>query len=291
MIDAHTHFFSKEAGENSDSWGLARSEAYWTMLVGKRPDGKLSLQGFPSEKKFLDDMDKAGIEHAVIQGWYWQNHQTCVEENARIASLIKRHPDRLSAFASIMPASHKAIDITKRARDMGFCGLGELHDGVQKFSYKSKIFEAILEIASRDLLAVNIHITEQTQRTYLGKTDTATNDAIEVANNHKDVNFIFAHWCGNKAFENLPELSAENIFFDSAASQFTAPQDAFSMAENNITLSQKAIYGTDYPLRLYPKKFKEEEMLTAVEFARTSISENFAKILFTNNCSKAIKLL
>lgn len=289
MIDAHTHFFSEEAAIDTQAWAQKRGETYWDMLVGKRPDGKLSLQGFPSEEKFLSDMDKAGVEHAVIQGWYWQNHETCVEENNRISALIKRHPDRLSAFASISPAFPQSVDIAKSARDMGFCGLGELHDGVQNFSYKSLIFEKLMNVASDQKLAVNIHITEQTQRTYLGKTDTATNDAIEVANIHKDVIFIFAHWCGNKAFENLPELDAKNIYFDSAATQFTAPKNAFELAEKNAILSKKIIYGTDYPLRLYPRMFKEEEMLTALTFAKNSVSKNFAKILFTNNYTNIIK--
>ncbi|MBO5254659.1 MAG: amidohydrolase family protein [Opitutales bacterium] len=291
MIDAHTHFFSEEASADVQSWGLSRNEKYWSMLVGERPDGKLSLQGFPNEKKFLNDMDEAQIERAFIMGWYWQNYETCVEENLRISALVKRHPDRLSAFAAILPTNKKSIEIAKTARDMGFCGLGELHDGVQNFSFKSPIFEEILQISAIEKLAINIHITENTPRMYQGKTPTKTAEAIEVAKKHLDVNFIFAHWCGNLVFENIDDVKSPNIFFDSAATQFIASKDAFSLAEGNPTLANSIIYGTDYPLRLYPKLFKEEEMTTAATFARNSVSKNFAKNLFTNNCSKAIKIL
>ena len=143
IIDAHTHFFCPEAAKDSSAWALARGEAYWAKLVGPRPDGKPTLQGFPDEKKFLSDMDEAGVERAVIQGWYWQNQQTCLEENARISKLVKAHPDRLSAFAAVNPACDGALEIAKSARSMGFCGLGEIHDGVQKFKYSSKAFEKL----------------------------------------------------------------------------------------------------------------------------------------------------
>ena len=175
---------------------------------------------------------------------------------------------------------------------MGFCGLGELHDGVQKFAFKSAAFDAIAETAAASGLAICLHITEQTPRQYLGKAPTDTRGAVEAAKRHKGANFIFAHWCGNAAFEN-PELFAgmDNAFFDSAASQFTAPKDAFALAEKSETAAGRIIYGTDYPLRLYPKLFKAEEMKTALESARAQVSENFAKNLFTKNCYKAIKLL
>ena len=290
MFDIHTHFFPKSVSKNHQSWATDKNELYWKNLVGERPDGKKSLQGFPSEEKFIADMNLANIERAVIQGWYWQNSATCIEQNAQIMHFVKKHPDRLLAFASVQPAQKDAIDIVKSARENGFCGLGELHDGVQQFSYKSKIFEKILEIAEADNLAICLHITEHTKRQYLGKTPTNTQDAIDIAKQCKGVNFIFAHWCGNLAFENQ-ELFAntDNIFFDCAASQFTAPKDVFQTASNSQLLENKVIYGTDYPLRLYPKLFEKEEMQTAVKFAKETASKKFAKNLFTNNFFKVIK--
>ncbi len=290
MIDSHTHFFPKEVANAPQDWALKHRESYWAILVGKRPDGKPSLQGFPSEKKFLSDMDDAGIDYAIIQGWYWEHSQTCIEQNLEISKLIKKYPDRLGAFAAIQPADATTLQIVESARDMGFLGLGEIHNGVQKFSFKSDLFEKILHLAEINELALSIHITEQTTRQYLGKTPTDTLTAIDVAKNFPMVNFIFAHWCGNLAFEGIAD-DVENIYFDTAATQFTAPKNAFALAQGNQVLSTKIVYGSDYPLRLYPRLFKYEEMKTAVDFAKGQISKNFEKNLFAKTPSKAIKRL
>ena len=292
MFDIHTHFFPANVSANPEAWATDRKELYWAKLVGKRPDGKKSLQGFPSEEKFIADMDNAGISRAVIQGWYWQHSKTCVEQNAQIMRFVKKYPNRLSAFASVQPAEKQAIEIAKSARENGFCGLGELHDGVQNFLYESDIFEKILEIAATDKLSICLHITENSERNYLGKTKTNTQKAIEIVKMHKNVNFIFAHWCGNLAFENQ-ELFADvnNVFFDCAASQFTAPKDIFQTASNSQLLIDKTIYGSDYPLILYPKLFDKEEMKTSVDFAQQNASKKFAKNLFTNNFLKVINYI
>ena len=290
MIDSHTHFFPEEVAKAPQAWALKHNESYWWALVGKRPDGKPSLQGFPSEKKFLSDMDEAGIDYAIIQGWYWEHSQTCIEQNIEISKLIKRHPDRLGAFASIQPADAITLQIVESARDMGFLGLGEIHDGVQNFSFKSDLFEKILNLAEVNKLAISIHITEQTTRQYLGKTPTDTLSAVSVAKNFPKINFIFAHWCGNLAFEGVVDNIA-NIYFDTAATQFTAPKNAFTLAQENQALSTKTIYGSDYPLRLYPRLFKYEEMKTAVDFAKGQISKKFEKNLFAKTPSKVIKKL
>ncbi len=290
MIDAHTHFFPKETATNLRAWANEHKEFYWLKLVDKRPDGKPSLQGFPSEEKFIADMNDAGIRHAIIQGWYWENAQTCIEQNEAVSKFIKKYPDRLSAFASIQPNDKWSLEIAENARNMGFVGFGELHDGVQKFSFEDKIFQEILKIAERDEMPVCLHITEKSERQYLGKTPTETSKAIEIAKKHPNVKFIFAHWCGNLAIENSKEFAElPNVYFDSAATQFTAPKDIFSAVEADTIISAKAVYGSDYPLRLYPKLFKVEEMKTAVDFARGQISKNFEKNLFTNTISKVIK--
>ncbi len=290
MTDAHTHFFPPEAAADTDTFARVRREAYWGSLVGARPDGRPSLQGFPSRDKFLRDMDVAGVEYAVIQGWYWENVETCKEQNDFVAEFVRAHPDRLGAFAAIQPASAQSLEIAARARDDGFCGLGELHDGVQKFSYDSPLFGEILDIAERDGLAVCLHITEDSPRSYHGKTPTNTRAALELARRRRGVNFIFAHWCGNLAFAS-PELFGDmpNAFFDCAAGRFTAPKNAFELAQSSPHLFGRAIYGTDYPLRLYPKLFACEEMKTSADQTRASVSEKFGKNLWTKNFIKAIK--
>ncbi len=291
MIDAHTHFYPSHISENPESWAQSRGETYWGMLVGKRPDGKRSLQGFPSEKKFLDDMDAAGVERAIIQGWYWENPQTCEELNAEISKIIKRYPDRLSAFASANPAyAESAAGIVKSARELGFVGIGELHDGVQKFSYADRNFERLAENCGAQNLPICVHLTERGQRDYQGKVATDFDAAFNAAEKFGNVNFIFAHWLGSSIFEdaqageNLCRLP--NVFFDSAASPLLCGEDVWEKAV--CKFPHKAVYGSDYPLRLYPRKFKTEEMATIADEARRNVPPRYADLFFAENINSAL---
>lgn len=291
IIDAHTHFYPSEISGNPDIWAHKRNEKYWATLVGKRPDGKLSLQGFPSEKKFLSDMDDAGVEHAIIQGWYWENPETCEEYNTLISDLLTRHSDRLSAFASVQPRFCKhSVEVVKRAKEQGFCGVGELHDGVQEFSYLDENFEKLAIACAEENLPICVHLTERTSRQYLGKVDTNFEEAFSSAKKYTSTNFIFAHWLGSEIFENPQNadnlLKNKNIFFDSSASPLLCKEDAWQKA---CAFADYAIYGSDYPLRLYPRKFKVEEMKTIVDEAKTNIDQNCAENFFRNNILKIIK--
>lgn len=282
-IDSHTHFYPEFVAARPAEWAHSAGENYWALLVGKRPDGRKSLQGFPSEKKFLCDMDKAGVERAIIQGWYWQNSGTCEMMNYEISKFVKAHPDRLSAFISIQPANaERSIEAVKRARDDGFCGIGEIHDGVQQFEFLSPQFDDICAAAAECELPICVHITESSERKYLGKVPTRTSHAVEAARANPSTNFIFAHWCGGEIFSS-PQTFTDlpNAYFDSAASPLTNDDSAWGNATN--TFPEKTVYGSDYPLRLYPSKFSEEEMQTIAQAARTfSHADSAAKFLSEN---------
>lgn len=292
IIDIHTHFYPEYVATDTDGWAKPRGEAYWAELVGKRPDGKRSLQGFPNEKKFLSDMDKAGVERAVIQGWYWEKPDTCDELNAEISALVKRHPDRISAFAAVQPAYGKrAAETARRARDDGFSGIGELHDGVQKFSYSSSDFEMLAAVCQEERLPLCIHLTERSPRQYLGKVATDFDGATAAARRFGKVDFIFAHWLGGEILEN-PENAAElirrgNVFFDSAASPFLASVEVWKNAAEKFP--DAALYGSDYPLRLYPRKFRTEEMLTIATEASEHVPPQAAEKFFRTNADFLLK--
>lgn len=289
MIDAHTHFYPENVAANPAAWAERRGETYWAALVGPRPDGKRSLQGFPSEKKFLEDMDAAGVERAIVQGWYWESPDTCGEANAATAAFAKRHPDRISAFASVQPAFGKrAAETAKRARDDGFVGIGEIHDGVQKFSYAGGSFEQLALACAEESLPVCVHLTEQSERAYLGKVATDFSAAFAAARKFAGVDFIFAHWLGGALFDEIgggaEAAKLPNVFFDSAANPFVAGIEAWRTCVSEYPDS--AIYGSDYPLRLYPRKFKTEEMATIANEARANVPAEFAGKFFSGNIAK-----
>lgn len=220
-----------------------------------------------------------------MQGWYWENPETCSLMNAEIAKFAAAHPDRISAFASINPAfPRESLKEISRARDLGFIGVGELHDGVQGFDYSSREFSEIALACAGAGLAVCAHLTEKSARQYPGKRATDFESAYAAARACPSAKFIFAHLCGGDAaapsFEPPP-----NALFDTAAFPLTDGADAVAKASKKISrpralrfglsaapLSAQIHIGRDGNRRI------RGESGRAAEFAQKFFSENFESL-------------
>lgn len=284
IIDAHTHFFPIYSDRLA--WADAANEKFWKLLNGKRPDGKQSLQGFPTIEKFLQDMDLAGIERAVIQGWYWEHNATCKQQNLEISKILKKYPQRFSAFAAVNIADTKtALEIADSALELGFSGFGEIHDSVQGFSWDSQEFDIFARRAIELNLPICVHLTKREDRQYFGKTETDNLAILNTALKYPDLKFILAHWAGSEIFEggywNEKFAKCKNIYIDSAASPLLHSEDVWK--KSCKMFCKTAVFGSDYPLRLYPKKFKQEEFVTIVNEALKNVPEELAESFFYKN--------
>ena len=136
-------------GRQSAGWAAAHGEKHWAELCTRqRKDGK-PVQGFPSLDQLLRDMDAAGVNQAVLLGWYWENQATCVEQNKFYAGCVRAHPDRLAAFATLHPtAGPAALDEVRRAVGEGLIGLGELSPHSQHFGLDDTIWRQLLKWSS-----------------------------------------------------------------------------------------------------------------------------------------------
>jgi len=120
IIDSHVHRYPPGVIADPAEWARAHKEPYWASLVA--PDG---LQGWANRDRMLRDMDAAGVEMAVLQGWYWENQESCDEQNRWHARWAKEDPDRFVALASVQPrAGTAAVDGLRRALDDGCVGVG-----------------------------------------------------------------------------------------------------------------------------------------------------------------------
>jgi len=281
IIDIHTHFYPA-IDSSLEDWAKVRNENYWATLLLNKPDGKNYLQGFPTEKEFLESMDKANVSHAVIQGCYWENTKTCEELNEQILDFALRNKDRLSAYVTINPADKKASEhILKKAREQGFCGVGELCDSVQKFEYSSGDFFYLAKICEEYSLPICIHCSDNHGKNYKGKIFTDNDSAFELAKKIPDLKFIFAHFGGGEIFRDAPKLS--NVFFDTAASSLLYGTSVWGKSlEHNI------LFGSDYPLRLYPKQEKIASFTKLISEAKENLPEELHQDFFYN---RAMSLL
>ena len=250
------------------TWAEAQKEPLWAALcTRKRKDGT-AVQGFPAMSELLRDMNAAGIRKAVLLGWYWQNHATCVEHNKFYASCIKAYPGRFSAFATVHPgAGQAALDEVKHARDLGFAGLGELSPHSQGVPLDDPIWRKILALAGELKLPVNLHVTDPNSAAYPGRVDTPLADFLALAEDFPATNFILAHWGGGLAWAKRA-LALPNLWFDTAASPLLYGPEVWKKAPPG-----RVLFGSDYPLVLYPKLSAHPEFSTIIHVAEAAGAE------------------
>ena len=257
IIDAHVHLYPPEVGRDPAAWAAAHREVHWAALCTRhRRDGR-PVQTFPDVDRLLRDMDAAGVELAVLQGWYWEKPETCAWQNRFYAECVRTHPDRLAAFAAIHPSAGEAAvrSEIRRAHDEGLHGLGELSPHSQGYALTDAAFAAALALAGELRMPVNLHVTDPNTRRYPGRVETPLEDFVRLAKTHAQVTFILAHWGGGlPSWEANPTVRKDlaRVYYDTAASPLSYDNRIWRTMLDLVTPG-KVIFGSDYPLILYPK--------------------------------------
>lgn len=256
VIDGHTHGYAQEVIDNPSSWADARGEFYWKSLVVDH-SGHRSLQGWANEDGFLADMEIAGVAHSVLQSWYWEHQATCAWQHGVYYAWAKGHPNEFSWFAGVQPRDGLvALDDLKNAVEtLGAKGVGEVFPGAQGFDIKNKVWLKIVEYAIENKLPINMHVTEPVGRGYVGRIEEPLSDYVWLAKEYPELRLILAHWGGGLFFYELnPYIKKilKNVYYDTAASPLIYDIDIFKCALS-IVGAEKIIFGSDYPLRLFPK--------------------------------------
>lgn len=259
VIDAHVHLYPPPINADPAGWAAAHGEEHWAVLATRVRKSGVPVQGFPSVDELLRDLDAAGIDRAVLLGWYWRRPESCAEQNRFFAGCVRDHPDRLAACATIFPPAgiaHVAEELA-RAREAGFQGLGELSPHSQHYPVDDPAFEAALLQAGAWNWPVNLHVTDPQTRAYPGRVETPWADFEALATKFPKTTLILAHLAGGVAVPLQP-----NLYVDTAALPVSYAQETWPGLVRRLP-ADRVIFGSDYPLRLYPqetglRRFREE---------------------------------
>jgi predicted TIM-barrel fold metal-dependent hydrolase len=264
IIDAHTHVYPAEVIANPRAWAEARGESHWADLVA--PTDRPSIQGWSNPESMLADMDACGVEQAVLLGWYWTRESTCRWHNEVMAEWRAIAPDRFIAFAAIVP-NENVIDQLESAQALGFRGVGELHFGVQSFDTDNRHWQALAEWCLAHGWPVNFHATETAGKHTPDSVPTPLQEFVRMAEAHPELTMILAHWGGGLPFfEQNPKVRKilRNVYYDSAASPLLYDTGIFRRMIDLVGI-EKLVFGSDYPLRVYPRLQKKPDMRTVIE--------------------------
>ena len=275
IIDSHVHMYAPEVTLDPRGWAEKRGETRWAELAA--PLSGPRLQGWSTIDTLLADMDAAGVDKAVLLGWYWDHLETCVEQNNWYIKWVGRHPDRLMAFATVQPcAGVEAVDELKRAIDAGLCGVGELSPASQRFSMEHPGWIDVVEFAVERELPVNLHVNEPVGRRHPGRLQDSLDSYVWLADRFPQLKLILAHWGGLLPFFEMNEWVAGrmgNVFYDTAASPLLYDPRIFRAVVDAIG-PERILYGSDYPLRLYPRDQKKPDFRPFLEeIERTNLNK------------------
>ncbi len=271
IIDSHVHLYPPEVNRDPAGWAATNGEPRFAALCTRlRTDGR-PVQSFPSVDELLREMDRAGVGRAVLLGWYWEKPATCSRQNRFLGQCVRAHPDRLTAFAAINPlAGHvPTLQEMHRSRDDGLIGLGELSPHAQGYAMDDAGFHDVLTLASDWKLPVNLHVTDPEGRDFPGRVATPLTEFVALARVFPKVNFILAHWGGLLPLREPAVRELKNVFYDTAASPLMYEPEIWSRFLAAVP-ADHVLFGSDFPLNLYPKSEAQAEMARFLAEARAA---------------------
>lgn len=259
IIDAHVHFMPPSLAERLEKF--SEEEPYWGLLMA--PGG---VQGWATAERMLEDMDAASVDRVVIQGAYCQKHESCVQINNEVMEVMHRYPEQVSAFAVLQPRSWvEAVEELKRCVDGGMCGVGELNPYGQGMTMDDPDFLRLVEACIYCDIPLNLHVSEEVGHFYPGKTPTPLGQYYDLARRYPELKLILSHWGGGLIFyEIMPEVRKrlKNVLYDTATTPLLYPTAKIFPLGIQAAGAKKIIFGSDYPLLLYPRKQREPDFRT-----------------------------
>lgn len=255
MIDAHTHLFSPDVIAQRARY--AERDTFFGYLYA-RPQARTI-----GAAELLAAMEASGVARAIVVGWPWQNHDVCVEQNTWLIEVARQHRARLSVLCTVQPnAGDAAIRELRRCVEGGLVGVGELNADGQGFRLDDASFLRLARAASELRVPLLLHTNEPVGHPYPGKGRLSLAEIYAFVRQVPDLRVVLAHWGGGYPFyELMPEVRAasHNVFYDTAASPLLYTPNVFRVVVN-IVGADRVLFGSDYPLILYPKRQPEPDM-------------------------------
>ncbi len=293
IIDSHIHMYPPYVYADPVVWARQVDEPYWGALMGDNPTGA-TIQGWATVEQLIKDMDSAGIDKVVMQGIYFRRHQNCVAQNNWYIDWRRQYPDRLLGFATVQPlAGQQALDEVKRAADNGLSGIGEILPYAQGHTMQDDAFLAVVELAIELDIPLCLHGAEPVGHDYPGRAYTPLQDYVWLAEQYPDLKLIIAHMGGLLPYYELNRATKKimrNVYYDTAAVPLLyRPQVYKSMVD--IVGPEKILYGSDYPLLIYPRKTRAPGFnLLLDEITSSGLTQDQLTLILGENMYRILNL-
>lgn len=254
VCDAHVHCYPPEVIADPVEWARRQKEPYWQRLVTEGP------QGWADPEQLIRQMDTDGIETVLLQAWYWENPETARRQNDWHAEWIDRYPGRLMACAAIHPGFGDPTAALNDAEAWGACAIGECLPQIQSpKGWQHPAWGEIVTVTTAKNWPLCLHVTEPVGHSYPGRLETPLMELVAIFERFPEQKWLCAHWGGGLPFYALNRRvgkALRNVWFDSAASPLLYGHQVWRVVIDLVG-ADKILFGSDFPLRLYPRQERE----------------------------------
>jgi predicted TIM-barrel fold metal-dependent hydrolase len=225
----------------------------------------------------LQIMDKVGIEKRALLVIDWglelgEPACTIREINEAVLGVCRRHPDRLTGFASVDPRRKDATALLAWAFDtLGAAGL-KLHPTSHEWTLEDERVFALIEVAAEHSAPVMVHSGRTVNP--LCSHHCQPDALLRLAARFPAVNLIAAH----SGFSEWPAFGAEapsNLFFDISAWQERIAESGDGVKDEIKQLVARypgrVFFGTDAPFCGYNLAFSETKWVATVRECALSV--------------------
>jgi predicted TIM-barrel fold metal-dependent hydrolase len=214
-------------------------------LIYCHPDREQALAG-AHIKGLLTQMDRSGIDKALIMGLPWETMEFCRANNRAVAEVIAAFPDRFRGLGVIPhPAAVSRDDIRAMKRGAGLSGIKVIPEW-GGFSLLDLEMEALYETLIEERMVFMSHIDHGF---YDPQKGTSAYELFELASRYPELRILAPHLGGLLCLYGLYAPVAQRIknirFITSVGASMKMVQYAIdAMGEDFI------VFGTDFPFNL-----------------------------------------
>jgi predicted TIM-barrel fold metal-dependent hydrolase len=128
-------------------------------------------------------------------------------------------------------------------------------------------------------------VTDSESRAFPGRIETPLGDFAPLAREFPQVPFILAHWGGMLPLREPGVVGLKNVFYDTAASPLIYDAGVWQRF-TAVVPRERVLFGSDFPLNLYPRVAVEAEMARLLAEARAAgmgddvLGGNASRLLF-----------
>lgn len=228
--------------------------------------GRLKRQ---TAEELLREMDRCGVERAVVCPVDQYIAVYNKEGNDYIAEAVRAHPDRLVGFASVNPwYGERGVEELERAVGMGLSGL-KLHPALQGFFANDELVYSLIE-KSRELgIPIYVHTNTPVHAMPF--------QVADLAEQFPDVPFVLGHMGFADGWTDVVSAvtSLSNVYLETSLSLPMPISEAVADLG-----ADRVVFGSDSPESSLEAELYKIRILDLDEVARRKIlGENIERVL------------